>query len=497
MSHIGPSGSDLPRALDFLRLLHTDSPGGIFDRFCRLVEDQPHLRIKNWPDHPSAEGFEDFLEWDSEVSDSWLDFLRWWFNQYQRDVARKYDALTGLIKRSHWNRRLRSHLRDRDETYSVVLADIDHFKRFNDRYGHAVGDRVLRGVGELFRSVFNSCGWCIRYGGEELLSIVTENPQENLDRTESFRKRVRNTNYFEDQPERVTVSLGVSPPKGDEKPPEERIEEADLALYESKNEGRDRVTKFNSYLQRREKLSIWGFYRYLWTAGLRFEFGQDGKTFYFYDDRILQRYSWSRDRTSPVQLPESLQSIQKLQFVDGSLYLLDGTGEVWRYYEERWFRLTDPDQPRIVSFVKGGKVLQAAGINNQLYQFEDNRWSRLRSLPSDWDRLLYLDGLLCVSGGTLKQILDSTEWSLPGSPRDFTAGMGELVMSSEGGKLYAFDREVNRWKQMTLPKFLSRRIRARNVERREEYFLIFDNQGRFFYASQKHKSVPQKMNLEL
>jgi len=69
-------------------------------------------------------------------------------------------------------------------------------------------------------------------------------------------------------------------------------------------------------------------------------------------------------------------------------------------------------------------------------------------------------------------------------------------MNSEAGNIYAFDESVKHWKQLVLPDFLNQSVRARNLERENQNFLIHGSKGRLFLASKQNKSVPQKMNLE-
>ena len=163
------------------------------------------------------------------------------------------DALTGLPNRRALDERLaRSHGR-----IAVAMADVDHFKRFNDRHGHEAGDRVLRSVARELRACRG--GSAYRYGGEEFAIVFegrqVERASESLERVragvETLRVRLRGGTPQRAQAVRrgqrngevgVTISIGVA-----ERDPERRtcsavIDAADKALYRSKQRGRNRLT---------------------------------------------------------------------------------------------------------------------------------------------------------------------------------------------------------------------------------------------------------------
>ena len=128
---------------------------------------------------------------------------------------------------------------------SVIMIDVDHFKKFNDTYGHPKGDEVLRGLAKILKSAVRTSDIVARYGGEEFVILLPETEEAKaLILAERIRKDVELTNLTIDKnepPERVTISLGVS--TVDEKVIEyqELIEKADKALYQAKEKGRNRV----------------------------------------------------------------------------------------------------------------------------------------------------------------------------------------------------------------------------------------------------------------
>ena len=127
---------------------------------------------------------------------------------------------------------------------SVVMIDIDHFKRVNDELGHQAGDAVLREVARIMKDTLRSVDSLGRYGGEEFVAILPQTPHEEALRTaERLRKLVEGHVFHAGTREvRITVSLGVAsyPFQGVDSPGS-LIREADEALYRAKQQGRNRV----------------------------------------------------------------------------------------------------------------------------------------------------------------------------------------------------------------------------------------------------------------
>jgi diguanylate cyclase (GGDEF)-like protein len=157
------------------------------------------------------------------------------------------DGLTGLYNRRYledvFNREL--HRAERNgKPVSVVMIDIDHFKRFNDQHGHDAGDFVLSTVARAISNNIRPSDIACRYGGEELAIVL---PETNLEsargRAEEMRRAIRETNltHLGQTLPGPTASFGVAvyPEHGTK--PADLLKAADQALYRAKREGRDRV----------------------------------------------------------------------------------------------------------------------------------------------------------------------------------------------------------------------------------------------------------------
>ncbi|HEX5708560.1 MAG TPA: tetratricopeptide repeat-containing diguanylate cyclase [Pyrinomonadaceae bacterium] len=158
----------------------------------------------------------------------------------------KEDALTGLSNRRHFDAQLAQEFaraRRFGRDLSVVMADLDDFKRVNDELSHAVGDEVLRRVAEILRAGCRRIDVVARYGGEEFVLLLVETTAEQARvLCEKLCEAVREYDWREVHPRltRVRLSLGLS---GDARAPtpEALLAVADAKLYEAKRTGKDRV----------------------------------------------------------------------------------------------------------------------------------------------------------------------------------------------------------------------------------------------------------------
>lgn len=156
------------------------------------------------------------------------------------------DALTGLYFRSFFERKLAEEAgrsRRTGAPLSVLMADVDHFKKFNDTYGHATGDDVLRLVARTIKGNIREADIAARFGGEEMLVLMPDTPLEGGEvLAERLRKAIESASQVGpgDEELHVTVSIGVAC-LGDEEEPQTMVERADAALYEAKHAGRNRV----------------------------------------------------------------------------------------------------------------------------------------------------------------------------------------------------------------------------------------------------------------
>lgn len=136
---------------------------------------------------------------------------------------------------------------------SVIMFDIDFFKRFNDTYGHACGDYVLQTIAKILKSSIRGQDMASRYGGEEFTVLLNETKSEDaMIVAERIRSRVEQFDFcYEDLHVKVTISLGVAAFNARTNPvtsPKILVNQADQALYVSKRNGRNRVTFADSRL---------------------------------------------------------------------------------------------------------------------------------------------------------------------------------------------------------------------------------------------------------
>ncbi|MGE5656907.1 MAG: GGDEF domain-containing protein, partial [Actinomycetota bacterium] len=130
------------------------------------------------------------------------------------------------------------------QSLGIIMLDVDHFKRFNDTYGHEAGDIVLRELGKFISSSIFKADIACRYGGEEFILLMPEVSLETVQqRAEQLRSGIKRLNFrYRGQAlEEVTLSLGIAMFPEHGMTGEATIAVADRALYRAKKEGRDRV----------------------------------------------------------------------------------------------------------------------------------------------------------------------------------------------------------------------------------------------------------------
>jgi len=158
------------------------------------------------------------------------------------------DVLTGLLNRRGLSQILESFF-DNDERQSLqlclILADIDHFKNINDRYGHLTGDKVLSRIGRILVQQIKGSDSAIRYGGEEFIILLPETKLSNaLIVAENIRKNIEKIILKRPRTQEIigniSISLGVASLQEDESI-ETLIDRADQALYKAKNNGRNQT----------------------------------------------------------------------------------------------------------------------------------------------------------------------------------------------------------------------------------------------------------------
>ena len=166
-----------------------------------------------------------------------------------------HDTLTGLFNRRYLEDTLPRELnqaRRKNEPVSVAMLDIDHFKKFNDSFGHEAGDLILREMGHLFRESLRKSDIACRYGGEEFVIVLFDSSQKEChERFEIIRERINNLQlrYRDQLLGRMTVSIGIAEATDNDMTAEELIAAADKALYSAKHAGRDCIVVFNELEQ--------------------------------------------------------------------------------------------------------------------------------------------------------------------------------------------------------------------------------------------------------
>lgn len=158
-----------------------------------------------------------------------------------------YDVLTGVHSRRHFERRIAEELersRRYHQSLSVIMVDLDNFKKINDSMGHRAGDQILAQTGSLLRSTLRSCDYAARYGGEEFVILL---PHTTTEQARILAERLRlniESHLFitEAGDQKITISQGIAGTgDNDAKKATDIIEEADNALYTAKNSGRNCV----------------------------------------------------------------------------------------------------------------------------------------------------------------------------------------------------------------------------------------------------------------
>jgi len=156
------------------------------------------------------------------------------------------DGLTGLFNRRHLNLLIDSEIHsvnlNKARKLSIIMCDIDNFKKLNDTYGHQAGDVVLKEVARIMKANCRQSDVVARYGGEEFLIILHgAGVKDSIRIAEAVRQAVaENQITFQGQAYRTSLSMGLAE-YANERTKEELIEKADQALYQAKKEGKNRV----------------------------------------------------------------------------------------------------------------------------------------------------------------------------------------------------------------------------------------------------------------
>lgn len=169
-------------------------------------------------------------------------------SNYQESVSMAVtDGLTRLYNRHYLDTHLKNLVRQAGEqgrALSLVIMDMDHFKSVNDTYGHSSGDEVLKLLAEVIVKTIRSADLAARYGGEEFVVLMPETDAIRCyEAAERLRKGVENASFVIPHPEspiKKTISIGCATMEPNDTP-ESFLKRADVALYEAKNSGRNKV----------------------------------------------------------------------------------------------------------------------------------------------------------------------------------------------------------------------------------------------------------------
>jgi len=156
------------------------------------------------------------------------------------------DGLTGLYNRAKLNAILAEQLarfKRNDRAFCLLMIDVDYFKNINDQLGHIMGDKILVTVASVLQKSIRTVDYAARYGGDEFMAILIETHSSAAIRTaERIRSEVSTAcRAFEEHPVDITLSIGIAQSHPDDTIPGDLIARADMALYEAKRLGRNRV----------------------------------------------------------------------------------------------------------------------------------------------------------------------------------------------------------------------------------------------------------------
>ncbi|GEM_PF-234918 len=164
------------------------------------------------------------------------------------------DSLTGLRNRKHFIEMLTgeaARAKRNQHTFAVMMIDTDHFKKYNDTFGHQAGDALLQRIGMIFTESLRNIDCASRYGGDEFIVLLPEVGKEGAFEVAERIRRLVTTKTLNANADGVsiTVSIGIAtfPEHGDT--PKALIASADSALYHAKRKGRNRVILADSHLQ--------------------------------------------------------------------------------------------------------------------------------------------------------------------------------------------------------------------------------------------------------
>ncbi len=215
--------------------------------FSKLKAIRTALELKNSQDEDrfrQAQGSMEDLKRSLQIMTAEVNRVQERARVLEREVL--LDGLTGIHNRRAYEQRIKEEFaryRRYGMTYSLVLLDVDHFKKLNDQYGHRAGDKCLKEIIKRVKSCTRSTDFIARYGGEEFVIVLTgTNKAGAYVVAEKVRRVIEKTRFsFQNNTLPVTISLGVSEISPADKDVDAIFSRADTAMYRAKSEGRNRV----------------------------------------------------------------------------------------------------------------------------------------------------------------------------------------------------------------------------------------------------------------
>lgn len=201
-------------------------------------EDLMHIEARTFPIARSNSGDEATLIILNDITD---------MKRHEADLVKQatIDYLTGIPNRRYFIDQYQKRLNAEGGTGSLMLIDLDHFKKVNDQFGHQTGDKVLRYFSRLLQEYFTN-ELVGRIGGEEFGVFIHANCQEGVRQAEDFQQHLRERPYYTDD-ERIIhlpMSIGVAEITQETQAIESAYRRADEAMYEAKRAGRNRTVCF-------------------------------------------------------------------------------------------------------------------------------------------------------------------------------------------------------------------------------------------------------------
>lgn len=186
---------------------------------------------------------ERFQKKDLEILQILINFIDLCLENAKLYDKANHDFLTGLYTRNYFHEYLS---KNSIKSSSILLLDIDFFKKINDTYGHLIGDKVLYKVGSICKENIRREDIAVRYGGEEFI-ILLENATDSIAQlvAERIRKKIEQIKKIDNLTLSFTVSIGIATYKKNQSPIE-LIQQADSALYQAKFSGRNQVKIYNA-----------------------------------------------------------------------------------------------------------------------------------------------------------------------------------------------------------------------------------------------------------